>query len=148
MATSLGLPQRANRRVRGFSLGMTSDALLDVVPRLRAGLSYSALERFSRWIALPLAIVARAAGIPPRTLARRKARTRLTSAESERLLRLAGAVESAVALYDGDCSAARHWLTRPARALANTAPLDLLGSDAGVREVERLIGRLEHGVFS
>jgi uncharacterized protein (DUF2384 family) len=39
-------------------------------------------------------------------------------------------------------------LTRPARALDGQTPLDFAGTEAGAREVESLIGRLEHAVYT
>jgi len=40
------------------------------------------------------------------------------------------------------------WLTSAQPALGGAVPLDLAKSEVGAREVERLVGRLEHGVFS
>jgi len=43
--------------------------------------------------------------------------------------------------------AALNWLRSPARALAGRQPVEFARSEVGGREVENLIGRLEHGVF-
>jgi putative toxin-antitoxin system antitoxin component (TIGR02293 family) len=51
-------------------------------------------------------------------------------------------------LFEGDRDAATEWLTTAQPALGGSVPLDLAKSDVGAREVERLVGRLEHGVFS
>jgi putative toxin-antitoxin system antitoxin component (TIGR02293 family) len=53
-----------------------------------------------------------------------------------------------VQLFEGDADAARRWLTTPSKELDNTAPLDFARTELGAREVEDLIGRLEHGVFT
>lgn len=45
-------------------------------------------------------------------------------------------------------AAARAWLSTPAPALANRTPVEVAATDVGAREVESLIDRLEHGVFS
>jgi len=39
------------------------------------------------------------------------------------------------------------WLTRAQPALGGAIPLELAKTGLGTREVEALIGRLEHGVF-
>jgi putative toxin-antitoxin system antitoxin component (TIGR02293 family) len=57
-------------------------------------------------------------------------------------------VDLAVQLFEGDLAAARDWLARPTPALGGRSPLDLSGSEAGLCEVEALIGRLEHGLPS
>jgi putative toxin-antitoxin system antitoxin component (TIGR02293 family) len=41
---------------------------------------------------------------------------------------------------------AARWLRRPNRALGNQAPLDLMDSDIGTRQVEEVLGRIEHGI--
>lgn len=87
-------------------------------------------------------------GIPERTLARRKASGKLTTEESERLLRIAGIFEDAVGLFEGDVPAAVNWLTTPRKALGDRPPLSYARTEPGAREVENLIGRLEHGIFS
>ena len=49
---------------------------------------------------------------------------------------------------EGDYQGAREWLETPIPALANQRPLDLARTEPGAREVEDLIGRIEHGVVS
>lgn len=43
---------------------------------------------------------------------------------------------------------ALQWLGRPNRALGDRVPLTMLGADAGARQIEQLIGRIEHGILS
>jgi putative toxin-antitoxin system antitoxin component (TIGR02293 family) len=86
--------------------------------------------------------------LPPRTLARRKSSGRLSSDESEKLLRLSAVFEQAVDLFEGDRAGALKWLTTPKKTLENETPLAYSRTELGAREVEELIGRLEHGVFS
>ena len=40
------------------------------------------------------------------------------------------------------------WLSRPNRALNGELPIRLLDTDVGARQVEDLLGRIEHGVVS
>lgn len=86
--------------------------------------------------------------VPRRTLAHRKAGDqRLTSEESDRLARVLRVhAKSDEAL--GDAERARRWMRKPNRALQGRTPLELLSSEAGARAVEKVLGRLEHGVFS
>ena len=48
----------------------------------------------------------------------------------------------------GDPEKAGRWLSQPNRALDGQRPLTLLDSDAGALAVERVLGRIEHGVYS
>ena len=86
--------------------------------------------------------------LPARTLARRKASGKLTKPESERLLRLSLVFEKTVNLFEGDADAARTWLSRSNKALGGETPLSAVETELGAREVEDVIGRLEHGVFT
>jgi putative toxin-antitoxin system antitoxin component (TIGR02293 family) len=61
---------------------------------------------------------------------------------------IARILQKAANLFEGDVSAAATWLTKPCKALGNQTPLACARTDKGAREVEGLIGRLEHGVFS
>ena len=63
-------------------------------------------------------------------------------------LRHRPAFERAVELFDGDREGARQWLETPIPALQDQRPLELVKSEPGAREVEDLIGRIEHGIIS
>ena len=85
--------------------------------------------------------------IPPRTLARRRTTRRLHPDESDRVFRFARIAAKASEVL-GSEEKAGLWFHRPNRALNHQAPLTLLGTDAGIEQVETVLGRLEHGVFS
>jgi putative toxin-antitoxin system antitoxin component (TIGR02293 family) len=116
--------------------------------RLAGGFSWSAFERFWGNAGLEREALARFLGIPPRTLARRKEQGRLRSDESDRLLRAARLLALAFQLFEGDAAAARGWLTSPQVALGGETPFEFAVTEFGAREVEALIGRLEHGIPS
>ena len=134
--------------VPGGSLGLKTADLLQVTRQLKTGLPYDALKRFEKPSRLSLETITKVIQIPSRMLARRSARGSLTPHESERLLRLALVFEKAVDLFEGDKEATRQWLDAPNTALAGESPLSLVETEIGAREVEDLIGRLEHGVFT
>ena len=48
----------------------------------------------------------------------------------------------------GSREKALRWLMKSNRALAGEVPLTLLASDAGALAVERVLGRIEHGVLA
>jgi len=48
----------------------------------------------------------------------------------------------------GDAAKGSHWLRTPNRVLGGQAPFDLLDTDAGVKQVETLLGRIAYGVYS
>jgi putative toxin-antitoxin system antitoxin component (TIGR02293 family) len=120
----------------------------ELIQQLERGFAFKTLQTFESRTGLALSRLAAAIGIPERTLARRKVSRRLTPDESERLLRISAIFEDAVDLFEGDVAAAVNWLTTPRKALGDRAPLAYARTEPGAREVENLIGRLEHGIFS
>jgi putative toxin-antitoxin system antitoxin component (TIGR02293 family) len=85
--------------------------------------------------------------IPWSTLARRKKAGRFRPDESDRIYRLARVAAMAAAVLEGKERAAR-WLREPNRALGGETPLRLLDTDIGGRQVEAILGRIEHGLWS
>jgi putative toxin-antitoxin system antitoxin component (TIGR02293 family) len=86
-------------------------------------------------------------GMSRATLHRRKKSGTLDRAESDRLVRFARLILRASAALGG-IEGARSWLLAPAAAFHGECPLDFADTEIGAREVEALLGRLEHGVFS
>ncbi len=120
----------------------------DLLRSMRKGLSYRTFERFRRNTSLSFERVADLIDIPRRTMTRRKREGRFLPDESDRLLRASRLFAKTLELFAGDRNAATEWLTTAQPALGGSVPLDLAKSEVGAREVERLVGRLEHGVFS
>lgn len=114
---------------------------------IREGLPFSSLETMMERFGLNRDEVSSALDLPPRTLARRKQERRLRPAESDRLFRLARLAAQAVQVLGSEDKASR-WLHAPNRALGGEAPLTLLDTDLGARQVEDVLGRIEHGVYS
>lgn len=127
-------------------VGLALGGPVELHARLEQGLPYDALERLRAVLDVPVARVAELVRIPLRTLARRKDAGRLQPEESDRLLRLARIVALALGLFEGEVPPTRAWLLGPHMALGHRTPLDLATTDVGAREVERVIGRLEHGI--
>ncbi len=140
--------QRLRYRLRGSTLGLTAANPAKLIQQLERGFVCKTLQTLESGTGLTLSRLAATIGIPQRTLARRKVSRRLTPDESERLLRISAIFEDAVDLFEGDVAAAVNWLTSPRKALGDRAPLAYSRTEPGAREVENLIGRLEHGIFS
>ncbi|MEO6235660.1 MAG: antitoxin Xre/MbcA/ParS toxin-binding domain-containing protein [Vicinamibacterales bacterium] len=129
-------------------LGLSIFDTTDLVIAIQKGFRYQTFERFRRNIALPVETIMALVSIPRRTLTRRKIEGRFAPEESDRLVRASRVYSKALQLFDGDSTAASRWLITPQRGLGGEAPVALSSTDVGAREVERLIDRLEHGVFA
>ena len=129
-------------------LGKTIKKPDDLAQLVRNGLPAIAVKVLAEKLEVSNAALSRKLGVPQRTMTRRLSqRTRLTSAESDRTVRLARVYANAVEMI-GDEQKAVNWLGTPNRALGGARPLDQLDTDVGAREVEDVLGRIAYGVFS
>lgn len=138
IARTLGVARSADRR------HATLPALRQAILR---GLPYAAFERLAADYDIPRKTLLGLLRVPPRTLARRKRVRRFAADESDRLFRI-GRIAAQAAGTLGSRKKASAWLLAANRALGGPAPLDLLDTDLGARQVEDLLLRIAHGVHS
>ncbi len=116
--------------------------------QVREGLFYSEFEDLQASLRLPAAQLAEQVGLSRATLQRRKKNAGyLTAIQSDRVVRLARLLGKAIEVFE-DKETAREWMLSPQRGLGGEIPIDFAFTDVGLREVESLLGRIEHGVFS
>lgn len=127
--------------------GAAHSAAGETVERIRSGLPMVEFSVLQDLLGLSAEALAQHLAISRSTLVRRRKSGRLDMQESDRLLRYARLYARAQAVLQ-DEAAARDWLKQPARALDFVTPLTFAETEAGAREVEALLGRIEYGVFS
>lgn len=132
--------------VLGYGLRPSRNAE-DLKEWIREGFPFASLESVMDQFGLKREEVSWALDLPSRTLARRKQEKRLSPGESDRLFRVVRIAVHASEVLGGKEQASR-WLHTPNRALGGQMPLQLLDTDLGSRQVEEILGRIEHGVFS
>ena len=92
--------------------------------------------------------ILRVVGISERTLQRGQAKNKLLDSNaSDRTLRLAEVADQAIDVL-GSQRAAELWMSKPALALDQRRPIDLLQSSAGTDLVKALLTRMDHGVYA
>lgn len=129
------------------SLGLKGKLLSRFAAGEEDGLPFSALVQFQKRSGLPQKLIGDVIDLPKSTMRSRRTSGKLDRHESDRLIRLGRLFAQAVELFQGDSAAASHWLQNPCRALGYQTPLEYATTEYGAREVEAVIGRLEHGVF-
>ena len=120
---------------------------LGLAKAIREGLPVAAFFDLQNRLALTTAALGAVLALPARTLQRRREEGRLSKEESDRLARLHRVYDEALRLL-GSGPAAAEWFKEPQIALAGSSPLELCDTEPGAREVERLLGRIEHGVYA
>lgn len=120
----------------------------EMAARVEEGLPVAELVQFGKRAGFTTDELARLIHIPPRTYARRVAsRARLKVPEGERAVRLMRLFERAKQVFGTDENT-RGWFNAKILALGWKTPLEFAQTEPGAREVENVIGRIEHGVFS
>lgn len=127
-------------------LGREVRTELELIPLLQEGLPFATLEHLMAAFGLSREDVRNVLLLPSRTLSRRKQQQRLSADESDRLYRLSRTMAHAVEVF-GDRGRAVAWMRRANRGLNGAVPLALLNTDIGTRQVDDVLGRIEHGVF-
>lgn len=132
---------------QGSSLGLQVEDSAALIELVKEGLPLKNLKYLSDYMNVTLSELAKVLCIPDRTLARRRKEGRLHADESDRLLRIGLLFETASRVLGGR-DQAQQWLKTPKKALGGKIPLEYADTEIGAREVEDLLGRIEHGVFS
>ncbi|MFH1032955.1 MAG: antitoxin Xre/MbcA/ParS toxin-binding domain-containing protein [Pseudomonadota bacterium] len=132
------------RKCLGRALRTTTD--MDAL--IREGLPVACASQMQSSLALPDRSLADLLALGTRTLVRlRQDNKRLSLAAGDRLFRLARIFSLATEVLE-DQQAARRWLLAPQAGLGGQRPLDLMLTEAGSRQVEELLGRIEYGVLA
>ena len=122
----------------------------DVAPLIEAlkrGLPASRIDALTETLGVPTARIADVLSIALSTLGRRRKAGRLGRDESERAYRLARLVDRAADVF-GSVESGVEWMRRPQFALGGVTPLAFADTEPGAREVENVLGRIEHGIVS
>lgn len=123
-----------------------AEARTPIVERIREGLSFRDFATLRNLLDLPEETLGSYLGMSNATLHRRKKSRRFSQAESERLVRFTRLFGIAYSVL-GDEGAAREWLKTENPGTAGETPLSYADTEFGAREVENLLGRIDHGVF-
>jgi putative toxin-antitoxin system antitoxin component (TIGR02293 family) len=112
---------------------------------IRSGLPARSFVGVAKALFLSVDDLAIKLGVPPRTIRhQRKTFTRLSSANTEKLVRTARVQRQARKIFSTD-EAVSGWLNSQAPALNGARPIDLLDTDLGAREVEAVLSGIAYG---
>lgn len=116
----------------------------DVIDALDQGLKRESFDRLRHITAISADKLSSVLNIPRRTLARRET---FGLDESERIVRVTSAFQRTLEVFE-DLEKGRKWFAAAQRAFGGRTPLEMCRTELGAREVENLLGRIEHGVYS
>jgi len=119
----------------------------ELIRRIQKGLPFSQLQALRKQLDLPLDDLASKLSISRATLHRRKGGGRLSTEESDKVIRFSRLLEHAANVF-GNVEKGRAWLKFPQYGLGGAVPLDYAKTEIGAREVDNLLGQIEYGVYS
>jgi putative toxin-antitoxin system antitoxin component (TIGR02293 family) len=134
-------------------LGQKVRRPMDFDALIKTGMPSGVLSHIKETFNLPDEVIARITGVSPRTVARRRKAQdatkieRLSPVESDRIYRFARIIALAEGVFDSK-EEAIEWLKSSQQGLGGAIPFDLLQTDAGAREVEELLIRIDYGIIS
>ncbi len=153
-------------------LGQKVRRRIDFDSLIKKGIPWGVVSYIKKAFNLPDEVIAQIIGVSARTIARRRkivkvpAKTkgavsgksrrgkatpgiseRLSPVESDRIYRFARVIAQAEDVFE-DRDEALEWLKSPQYGLGGRLPFDMLQTDAGAREVEELLLRIDYGVIS
>ena len=120
---------------------------LDFDEEIKRGFRPQVFSSFKASTGLPNSVLSRILGVSVRTIDRfgiLKGADRIKPATSDRLYRTAKVVALAENVLE-DRGQALDWLSSGQKGLGDRVPFDLVETDAGTREVEEELQRIEHG---
>jgi putative toxin-antitoxin system antitoxin component (TIGR02293 family) len=146
-----GRQARVYSFVHATTASVADDALTVAaqVKAVEAGLPETELTQLQASLALPTERLVPLLGLSKATFHRRKkaAGARLSPLVSDRVARFALLLRQAIRVF-GNRDDANRWLKAAQVGLGGAVPLDYAKTEIGAREVERLLGRIEHGVYA
>jgi putative toxin-antitoxin system antitoxin component (TIGR02293 family) len=121
---------------------------LDMADAIAEGLPAASAWQVRDHLRLSEPELASLLGVSTKTLQRlaRQPQARLSTVQSDRLYRVARIFGLAEQVLE-DAESARRWLKTPAFGLDQRIPLDLLRTEIGARQVENLLGCIQHGLY-
>jgi putative toxin-antitoxin system antitoxin component (TIGR02293 family) len=129
------------------AIGTKVERELDFDEVIKEGFRPQVFVSFKANTKLSNSVLSRVLGVSVRTIDRfvvLKGATRIKPAVSDRLYRAAKIVALAEDVIE-DRAQALEWLSSRQRGLGNRIPFDLIETEAGTREVEEELQRIEHG---
>lgn len=113
----------------------------------REGVRISALKALANSLGVTLELMSSLLHTSYRNIQRKDQNDLLDSLRSERVLELATFVQRGIEVIGGR-EAFKEWLHSPLMSLGDKSPLDFLDTSFGIQMASKILGRIEHGVYS
>lgn len=120
---------------------------LEFVEAGNKGISKSSVVNLAGFMEVPLKDIAHLLNISYKTLGRKKASDKMDSLASSLSIEIASTVARGLLVFE-DSDKFNRWLHRKNQALQGRSPFDLLNTPTGINIVNRLLVRIEEGIYT
>ena len=119
----------------------------EIIARSRQGVLRAEADRVAALVGLTDKEMATALGLSASYLHRLKTDKCISQDASERLLLLENLLQHALDTFEGKAATVLGWLRAPLRELDHQTPWQTLDTVTGYQLVDRVLGRIDHGIF-
>lgn len=119
----------------------------DLIALTREGVKKSSLKSLADYLGISMETMSRLLHSSHRNIQRKDDSSLLDTLKTEKVLELAALTQRGIAVT-GNKASFIEWLHSPLTSLGNKTPLDFLDTSFGIQLVQKVLGRLEQGVFS
>jgi len=144
--TRKAVVKRSKGKPEGDSLGHHRSEQ-DIIRQTRQGVLRGEADRVAQLAGITDKELSVALGISESYLHRLRVDQPLSREASERLLLLENLMIHALDTFEGRRETVLHWLRTPLREIAEQTPLEALDTVTGYTLVDRVLGRLDYGIF-
>ena len=120
---------------------------MDMLRVIKGGLSKKALDKTMQMMGFSLDDMSGVLHISERTLRRYDDKTVLNTEQSERIVELNNLYRYGIEVF-GSLSDFKQWVNSPVLALGDKKPREFLDTSLGITILKKILGRIEHGVYS
>jgi putative toxin-antitoxin system antitoxin component (TIGR02293 family) len=129
------------------SIGKPIEGEIDLIGLSRSGIRKSSLKSLSGYLGITMDEMSSLLHTSHRTIQRKEDDELLDVFKSEQAIELAQIVGKGIEVF-GSKDNFQQWLHSGLIALSGKKPIDFLDTSFGIRMLYRLLGRIEHGVYS
>lgn len=120
---------------------------LEYIKIANEGIKKNSVTRLAQLMNIPMKDMAALLNISYKTLARKKESDTLDSISSSILIEIAETLSKGLTVFE-DPAKLRRWLQKENRALQGKRPIDFLTIPTGIKMINRLLGRIEEGIYT
>ncbi len=120
---------------------------LDFLSASDKGITKQSVINLAEVMDIPMKDIASLLNVSYKTLGRKRRNDLLGSLVSSLSIEIANTVANGLAVFE-DADKLNHWLQKENRALNAKKPIELLNTPTGIKMVNRVLNRLEEGIYT